>query len=292
MFSMREKCFLAVAKTGNFTKASEMMYISQPAVSKHILLLEEELGFPLFERNTRSVRLTEPGKILYERMQNIHAMWDDALRSAQKMNINRNGILRVGMLNGWDIHNTSFSFIDDFKSYNPQVEVIIEKHNYKDMAALLDNNALDIIITMLPEIKGYSNFNFQFAFSTPLLLLLNARTSLAKGNTASEILHSFNEVKVFVLSDSVKGLPGFMDSFCCNYQICPRPNIESILIALELEENGICFTMGISQSVSSPGYKAYDIGAKLDCFFAWKTCNFSQLIGDFLAQSYLSLSKY
>jgi hypothetical protein len=255
--------------------------------------LEEELGFPLFERNTRSVRLTEPGKILYERMKNIHVIWDDALRTAQNLNLQKNGILRIGMLNGWDIHNASFSFIDDFKADNPRVEVIIEKHNYKDMSFLLNNNTLDIIITTLPEIKGYPKFNFQFTFTTPLLLLLNARTSPAKGDTAEEILHNFHEVKVFVLSESVSefsmnAIPDFMDNFNCNYQICPRPNIESILIALELEKNGVCFTMGISQSVLSSGYKAYETGATIDCFFAWKTCNFNQLIGDFLAQPYFS----
>ena len=59
--------FLAVAETGNFTRAAERLYISQPAVSKQVLSLEEELGFLLLIREYhKDVQLTEAGKLYYD----------------------------------------------------------------------------------------------------------------------------------------------------------------------------------------------------------------------------------
>ncbi len=53
--------FLQVARRGNFTRAAEDLMISQPALSRSIQKLEEELGQPVFERKTRSVSLTDTG---------------------------------------------------------------------------------------------------------------------------------------------------------------------------------------------------------------------------------------
>lgn len=59
--------FLAVAETGNFTRAAERLYISQPAVSKQVLSLEDELGFSLLIREYhKDVQLTEAGKLYYD----------------------------------------------------------------------------------------------------------------------------------------------------------------------------------------------------------------------------------
>ena len=54
--------FLSVAKHQNFTKAAKECHIAQPAISKQMLSLEKELGFPLFERKNRRVELTDAGK--------------------------------------------------------------------------------------------------------------------------------------------------------------------------------------------------------------------------------------
>jgi len=56
--------FLVLAQTENFLEASDLLYISQPTLSRHIMSLEDELGVPLFERSTRYVRLNQYGKML------------------------------------------------------------------------------------------------------------------------------------------------------------------------------------------------------------------------------------
>ena len=57
------RCFLAVAEYLNFTKAAEHLHVTHPAVSQQIRNLEKELSTTLFERSTRSVKLTASGRI-------------------------------------------------------------------------------------------------------------------------------------------------------------------------------------------------------------------------------------
>lgn len=72
--------FVAVAETGNFTKAATRANISQPSLSQQILNLEEEFGQSLFHRLGRKVTLTDAGHLLLERARQIIADADDTLR--------------------------------------------------------------------------------------------------------------------------------------------------------------------------------------------------------------------
>ena len=64
------RVFYTVANTGNISKAAARLYISQPAISKSIRKLEENLEVSLFSRNSRGVQLTEEGELLYHYVQN------------------------------------------------------------------------------------------------------------------------------------------------------------------------------------------------------------------------------
>lgn len=66
MLSFKHEVFLEVAQLNSFTKASQSLYISQPAISKHIKTLEEDYKTSLFERNGNTIALTHAGQILLE----------------------------------------------------------------------------------------------------------------------------------------------------------------------------------------------------------------------------------
>ena len=72
--------FAAVVKCNSFTKAAEMLYISQPTISTHIRALEAELNCALIHRTTKSVVLTVEGKKLYEYASNILNLRDRMLQ--------------------------------------------------------------------------------------------------------------------------------------------------------------------------------------------------------------------
>ncbi|MEF2735064.1 MAG: LysR family transcriptional regulator, partial [Blautia sp.] len=91
------KVFYTVANTGNISKAAAELYISQPAISKSIRKLEQNLEVTLFSRNSRGVHLTEEGEVLYDYVQK--AFYSLQLGEMQLKKINELGIghLRIGV---------------------------------------------------------------------------------------------------------------------------------------------------------------------------------------------------
>lgn len=85
-----------VAKRSSFTRAADDLVISQPAPSRSIKKLEEELGQPVFERKTRSVSLTEAGSLLQSRAQLVLAMLEDT--KAEITDDGKSGRVRVGAI--------------------------------------------------------------------------------------------------------------------------------------------------------------------------------------------------
>jgi DNA-binding transcriptional LysR family regulator len=76
--NFRLKVFRAVAQHLSFRKASEALYLTQPAVTLQIKALEEELGTKLFERSATGVRVTEAGKVLLQYAEQMHRLADEA----------------------------------------------------------------------------------------------------------------------------------------------------------------------------------------------------------------------
>ncbi|HAJ97000.1 MAG TPA: LysR family transcriptional regulator [Ruminococcus sp.] len=91
------KYFLAVAREQSFSKAAESLYLSQPTLSRQLKDLEEELGKPLFIRNTRSVTLTEEGMLLRKRAEEIIELTEMAEREVRQSDENISGDIYIGM---------------------------------------------------------------------------------------------------------------------------------------------------------------------------------------------------
>ena len=73
------KLFLSIAETRNFSRTAELMHMEQSTLSRRIAVLEQELGFPLFKRETRPVQLTEEGIMLHDRWRALLEGYESAL---------------------------------------------------------------------------------------------------------------------------------------------------------------------------------------------------------------------
>ena len=77
--------FTAIVNEGSISAAAKALHISQPPLSTQMKLLEEELGLTLFQRGSRSILLTDAGKVLYERAQGILDMTGAVLEELEQM---------------------------------------------------------------------------------------------------------------------------------------------------------------------------------------------------------------
>src|SRR3989338_7943880 len=87
--------FLCVAESGSFTAAAKRLEVSKAAVSHTIRVLEESLQTPLFIRDTRNIRLTEEGKLLFSQCKRLKEELDTARNLVAGFNSSPSGTLRI-----------------------------------------------------------------------------------------------------------------------------------------------------------------------------------------------------
>lgn len=102
--------FAKLAVTGSFTRAAHDLFTTQPTVTTHIQLLEQELGYQLFTRSRNSVRLTENGKMLFQKVEEIFRLMDSIKGAKTKADDGLSGTLNIAASWFWFLRkNVSLS---------------------------------------------------------------------------------------------------------------------------------------------------------------------------------------
>lgn len=96
MFRQLE-CFIQICKEGSFTKAAEVLMISQPTLSQQIRFLEVEVGTPLFQRVGRGVKITADGEILYEKALSVMRLIEESKKETYELRYARAKKLSIGI---------------------------------------------------------------------------------------------------------------------------------------------------------------------------------------------------
>lgn len=146
MTDLQVKCFLEVAKYLNFTNAAKVLYVSQSHISRQISSFEEEIGVPLFIRNTKGVRLTEQGQMLAELLSDMSEDWKKALTNARNSIKKYSGSITIGCT----IYNKSNSYISrllaEFREHHSQIQIIKERNTQKKLINGLYDDYYDAIL--------------------------------------------------------------------------------------------------------------------------------------------------
>ncbi|WP_338661336.1 LysR substrate-binding domain-containing protein [Pararoseomonas sp. SCSIO 73927] len=97
MFELGQlRCFVAVAEELHFRRAAARLNMTQPPLSRQIQMLEQELGFPLFLRSSRAVRLTPAGAVFLDQARNLLRMAEGAAQEALRVARGETGSLTIG----------------------------------------------------------------------------------------------------------------------------------------------------------------------------------------------------
>ncbi|WP_266367837.1 LysR substrate-binding domain-containing protein [Tellurirhabdus rosea] len=96
MEDFRLKVFYSVARNRSFTKASGELFITQPAVTKHIKALEDSLGLRLFDRRGNTILLTQPGEVLFQYAAQIFRLYQEAQAELNSFKTQLTGSFRLG----------------------------------------------------------------------------------------------------------------------------------------------------------------------------------------------------
>ena len=119
------KAFIAIAETGSFSHAAEQLFVTQPAVSKRLAQLEEQLGTRLIDRIGRTVNLTEAGLTLLPRAEALLRDMDDMKRSITNLTGEVSGSLSLGISHHLGLHRLP-PYLQAFNEAHPKVKLDIE----------------------------------------------------------------------------------------------------------------------------------------------------------------------
>lgn len=150
------KIFVFVAKEENITKASEKLNISQPAVTKHIKNLEEQLGVTLFKRNKYGMELTDKGRELYKEVgEPIIKIYNAERKFRSSRNINLGS--HVTMLS-----RMFGKCIAEYYKLNPTSQIEVTNETFNDMLNMLENQKLDIVLSKKVDESVYNTNKIEF----------------------------------------------------------------------------------------------------------------------------------
>lgn len=135
--------FNKVAESGNISKAAKELYISQPAISKAISKLEENLGVPLFTRTSRGVRLTEEGQMLYDHTKSAFDTLTQGEANIKRINELGIGHIRIGVSTTLCKY-ILLPYLKGFVSTYPHIKITIECQSTFQTLDLLERDKLDI----------------------------------------------------------------------------------------------------------------------------------------------------
>jgi len=143
-------CFASVAKTRSFTKAAELMGLTQPAVSGIIAKLEAQLGFPLFVRGARRVELTAKGEAFLAIAVQIEKLNEAAQEQARELRDGTGKRLRFGApFQSISIPERA-ALLDNFLTRYPNVRLEISHGTQPDLVEKLDRDELEVALLLRP----------------------------------------------------------------------------------------------------------------------------------------------
>ena len=154
------KIFLEVANSKSFLDASNKLFISQPAISKSMSKLEEDLGIVLFYRANKGISLTPSGETLYKYLKETK----DLLLSCERVLISMNDIEEGRIVIGVQSHivrNYLMDKIDDFRLKHPRIAIELIDLSTSALIEKLQERKIDFIVDSTPIETLYNNIEIK-----------------------------------------------------------------------------------------------------------------------------------
>ena len=171
------KYFLKVAETLNFSEAARKLYITQSTLSQQISHLEQEIGLPLFERNSHEVYLTEAGKELLPYAQNAVNSADACIDHMNDLKEMLTGELNIGVT--YSFSNIMAETLIAFLRTYPHVKLNISYRSMQELMDGLKKRELDLVLAFKP-LKKDKAVDSRAIFSNRLAAIVNENHPLAR----------------------------------------------------------------------------------------------------------------
>lgn len=235
------KVFCTVAETKSFSKTSEIIHLTQPAVSLQIQALEEIYETKLFDRSSSTVTLTPSGEILYKYAKEILALYATAEKVIGKLIGIVKGSITIGA--GSNIGNYLLpSVITDFKSTHPKIKIHLQVGNTKRVIELLNSGNIDLGLVEGDVVR--QKMIVKKLISDELLVIVSPNHPWAK---KKEVSISDLTREPFIFREAGSGTRQIIEKFLARHGITPNDmRISVVLGSTEAIKDAVESGLGIS----------------------------------------------
>jgi DNA-binding transcriptional LysR family regulator len=213
--------FAAVAEELSFSKAARRLNVDQPWLSRQIQQLEMRLGFPLFVRSTRSVRLTTEGELLYGEAYLLKVASDECLDKAKHMMKSHSQVIQVGVnpFTYWVPERREL--FTQFEERHDRVSVEITSNYTSRLISKLRKRLIDF--ALIPLFSELPDFESLIIHSSPVSLLVPKEDELASRDSVS--LDDLKGRKIPVTNPRIN-----QEFYDCIYEPIIDRGVEAIIV--------------------------------------------------------------
>jgi len=266
--------FTAVVEWNGYREASRRLHVAQPAISRTVSDLEEELGLKLFSRVKRVARLTPEGEAFYAEAVRTLAQADLAINTAKRAATGEIGQLSIGFLG-----SATYVFLPElvrtFKAQRPGIKLTLQELTPLQQEAAFDKGQIDVGFTRALTTEQDKMFLSRHLYDDPMMAVLPAsRRVKAKrvriSDLAKESFVLFHREGAPPLFDTILGMcndAGFSPRVDC------EPNLMQTVLTIVEAEQGVSIVPACVRNLRSDGVRFYRLQpdeVRVELIAAWK----------------------
>jgi len=176
--------FVAVGEEQHYGRAEKRLRVAQPALSRQIQNLEEEIGFKLFERLPRGVKITAAGEFFLKEARRILQEVNDATASAKRIASGQSGTLKVAFVDGLSWHGIVPDSLRYFREHQPDAELQMKPLSSLEQIAAIHSGSLDAGYAFITASTAASNLN---ELAKLMVGVVNLLLAVPKGHALTKL---------------------------------------------------------------------------------------------------------
>lgn len=234
----RIRYFVEVARCASFSEAARRLYTAQPNLSKQIAQMEQELGFPLFTRSHRSIKLTPAGAFLYRQWMDLPDQVADTIEQARNIARKGDDTLNIGVLEGQDVNEVLRARLAQISQVYPDTKITLERNSYQNLRSGLRSGHYDLIITLSFDVEGEPDLQLFPLYQKMPAIAIHKTHPLANKSDLSLVDLKDENFVVISRQESPGGYRRLMES-CADCGFVPHivrepRSLESLLLCVEM----------------------------------------------------------
>ncbi|MCF0228588.1 MAG: LysR family transcriptional regulator [Parasporobacterium sp.] len=257
--------FLETAECLNFTTAAENLFISQPALSKQISLLENEIGTRLFERKSRKVFLTPAGEALRSDMLRIKTEFADSVARVAAIGKEKIKKLRIGCFDGRVNDDFLGKVTNCLSKYDPEIHMDFVTSNMAGVERMLRDGEIDYAVTIQDDYVEQPGYSAALLIKRKTALIYSPK--LFRGKEAIGLDDFRNEKPLLPKADKGHRLRQSNIETLNNLGLNPEDNIksdniETLMVNLKMGKGYALLSADVAKEF--PSLKAYALPEEYD----------------------------